>query len=277
MKAVPTDPKTLVPSISLDHPGWLGNTHGRTRRVFRASNTLWTAICEADQVTFEPAGDQGDTAMPHVDRFDPSSLPPYFHAAAPLRDNTCVQRVRNPDLWDALLPPIFRQRRGTSDATSLYRQFCAEHGTVIATKAGPALLPPGPEIVAELPDTAFNKLRIPDKRRPVRAAAKAYLTRASNWDYLSPSQLFIELQTVSHINTWTAGAIIADLTNDYSFYTMPIDVAYHQWNKYLASPTTQLPKPDFAQLRDTLNSAHRSTLNLLVLAAKHRQLATEHR
>lgn len=275
MNAVPVAPRSLVPNISLDHPGWLGDAQGRVRRVFRVGSTIWTAICGLDDITFEPANEHGNTATaPIIDRFDPSSLPSYFRATVPFRDNTCVQRVRNPDPWDALLSPLFRQRRGPDDAKLLYRQFCAEHGTVIVTEAGPALLPPTPETVAELPEAAFTKLRIPDKRRPLHAAATAYLARASHWDSLAPDRLFTELQTISYVNAWTAGTVVADITNDYSFYVLPADVAYLQWTKFLARPPVELPHEEFAQLWETLSCAHRSTLNLLLLAARHRHPKT---
>lgn len=275
MNPVPTAPASLVPNISLDHPGWLTQAHGRVHRVFRVDRTLWTAICGSDDITFEPANENHTTATaPIVDKFDPSTLPPYFRTTVPFRDNTCVQRVRNPDLLDALLFPLFRQRRGVADATLLYRQFCAEHGTVIVTKAGPALLAPTADTVADLPEAAFTRLRIPDKQRPLQTAARAYLARVSDWDSLTPDRLLTELRTISGVNAWTAGAVVADITNDYSFYLLPVDVAYRQWTTFLAPPTAELSPREFAQLWETLSSAHRSTLNLLLLAARHRQPKT---
>jgi hypothetical protein len=187
-------------NVSLDHPGWLRETCGRVRRAFRFDNTVCTAICEANHVTFEPTVETGTpadatTMSSLIDWFDSASLPASFRATVPFRHDTRVQRVRNPDLWDALLPPIFRQRRRAQDVESLYRRFCINHGSIIATTAGLTLLPPTPESVAGLPDDAFIKLGMRDKRRPLRAAAEACLNRASEWDELPPGKLFAGLQT----------------------------------------------------------------------------------
>ena len=111
------------------------------------------------------------------------------------------------------------------------------HGSIIATTAGLTLLPPTPEIVAGLPDDTFIKLGMRDKRKALRAAAEACLNRAHEWDGLSPARLFTQLQTVSHVGQWTAGAVVADVTNDYSFYATPVDMAYRQWKESLAPPS----------------------------------------
>lgn len=276
MRLVSAGLAVAVSNVSLDHPGWLRETCGRVRRAFRFDNTVCTAICEAQHVTFEPAVETGTpadatTMSSLIDWFDSASLPASFRATVPFWHDTRVQRVRNPDLWDALLPPIFRQRRRAQDVESLYRRFCINHGSIIATTAGLTLLPPTPETVAGLPDDAFIQLGMRDKRRPLRAAAEACLNRASEWDELPPGKLFAGLQTVRHVGRWTAGAAVADHTNDYSFYTLPVDVAYRQWKEFLAPPSVDLSEQDFVQAWATLHYGHRSTLIALILAAPHRR------
>lgn len=269
-----TDATVSLSSMALDHPGWITEASGRVRRAFRHGNTTWVAICESDQVAFEPTvqtSSPADTTVMTalIDWFDPSILPEFFHPTTAY--GARVQRVRNPDLWDALLPPILRQRRAANHAERIYRQLCIDHGSIVPTTAGLTLLPPTAKTVANLPDEAFINLGIRDKRQSLRAAAEAALDRAPTWTNLPPSQLFTELQTIPHIGAWTAGAIVADTTNDHSHYSIPVDAAHRRWKEFLTLPSAAQSERDFSEAWATLDRPQRSTLVALLLAAPRRR------
>lgn len=262
----------LPSRMSLDHPGWRRDGSGCARRGFRSGDALWAVICEPTSVTFAPSIEvvrRSDVAVarPVVDWFDSTTLPTIFRAASSLRDRGRVHRVRNPDLWDALIPPILRQRRRADDAERAYRRFCEAHGSTVITTAGPTVLPADPEMVVALPDEAFITLGLRGKEEPLRTVAEAYLKRAANWKQLPPAELFAELQTVTGIGAWTAGVAVADITNDHSFYKIPGYIAYHRWQERLAETDSSLTESDFVEAWKKMNNEQLSTLTVLLLAS----------
>jgi hypothetical protein len=102
MKVVAAYLAVAVSSMSLDHPGWLRENCGRVRRAFRFDNTVCTAICEENHVTFEPAMETGSpadttTMASLIDWFDPASLPTSFRATVPSPKHTRPRaRYRRP-------------------------------------------------------------------------------------------------------------------------------------------------------------------------------------
>lgn len=75
-----------------------------------------------------------------------------------------------------------------------------------------------------------------------------------------------EVQSVPRIGPWTAGAAVADLTNDYSLYPFA-DLAVRTWAQRLAPgrtwPTTE---PEFAAVWQRLAGEQLSAWTLLTLA-----------
>src|SRR5690606_38082720 len=55
-------------------------------------------------------------------------------------------------------------------------------------------------------------------RRPLRAAAEAFLDLGDKWASLPPTDLVTQVQSVHRIGPWTAGAAVADHTGDFSRY-----------------------------------------------------------
>ncbi len=149
---------------------------------------------------------------------------------APLRAAGIVARWRNPDLWDALATSIVRQVIRAGHARTLYRTFCQAHGEPVTTPMGATWLFPTPETVLALPDVEFARLGLAFKRRPLRAAAQAYREFGPKWAELDPAALAHEVQTVPRIGPWTAGATVADLSNDYALYPFA-DLAVRTWAK----------------------------------------------
>lgn len=258
-----------VPALVLDHPGWLTDGHGHARRAFTINDTLWTVTREPTNAMLTANIDITQPTIiyehPIIDWFDPTILPSAFRSATLIRDGIRICRIRNPSIWDALIPPILHQRRTVTEAAKQYRRLCAAHGRTITSIASSAHLPPHPETVATLPDDAFFELGMRGKQEHLRTAAEAYLRHADHWASLSPAELFTELQTVTYIGAATAGAAVADLTNDYSFCTIPAHTAYHHWQKLVADPGNTPTQDDFTTAWTHLTQEQRSTLIVVIL------------
>jgi DNA-3-methyladenine glycosylase II len=201
-----------------------------------------------------------------MDVIDPTGLAGTDGVAVALREAGPVARLRNPDLWDALSTSIMRQVIRASQARKLYRTFSQEHGEPVITTAGTVHLFPSPDAVLGLPDEEFARLGLAFKRQPLRAAAESYLELGPKWLTLDPPQLLTEIQSVPRIGPWTAGATVADITNNYRLYPFA-DLAVRTWAKHLVTgrrwPDTE---PEFAHLWQRLAADQLSDWTLLTLA-----------
>ena len=178
-----------------------------------------------------------------------------------------VGRVPNADLWDAIGTAILRQVIRAAQSKKLYRAFCAAHGERILLPGGEVYaLFPRPEVVLALRDEQFTALGMAFKRRPLRAAADAYREYGAKWRELPPAALVAELQGVPRIGPWTAGAAVADYSNDWSLYPYA-DLAVRTWATR-AAPTWNWPQdePTFGSAWRALAGDHLSALTLLTLA-----------
>ncbi|MGH3937519.1 MAG: hypothetical protein ACRDTG_02625, partial [Pseudonocardiaceae bacterium] len=222
--------------VLLDHPSWMVNDEGVAYRAVRSGSSIWS-------VTGTPSvdGDRqvrisqvfGSGTAPVLDVFDPSVLIGIDVVVSPLRAAGPVGRLRNPDVWDAVAASILRQVIRAGQARKLYRVFCHAYGEAVTTPGGEAWMFPVPETVLALPDTEFARLGMAFKRRPLQAAAQAVLEFGPQWATLDPTELVQEVQAVPRIGPWTAGASVADLTNDYALYPFA-DLAVRTWAKCLA-------------------------------------------
>jgi DNA-3-methyladenine glycosylase II len=201
-----------------------------------------------------------------VDVLDAATLTSTHPVAAALRRTGPVARVRNPDLWDALATSIIRQVIRAGQARKLYRAFSHEHGQLVVAPGGPFRLFPTPETVLSLPDEEFTRLGLAFKARPLRAVADAYLRHGLSWVELDPARLVTAVQTVPRIGPWTAGATVADVTNDFSFYPFA-DLAVRTWAARLV-PSLVWPQtePEFAHAWQVSAGTQLSAWTLLTLA-----------
>jgi DNA-3-methyladenine glycosylase II len=260
-----------VSTMMLDHPAWLLSEDGRARRAFRSGDAIWTVVCASSDTTAEPAiqvGRCGDVADvgPVIDVVDPATLSAPDVIKKPLCAGGSVRRVRNPDIWDALATVVIRQVIQAGQARKMYRTFCEAHGDEVETTAGPALLLPQPETVLGLADGAFADLGMAFKRRPLRAAAEAYLKYGNEWTACTPAELVTELQTVFRVGPWSAGAAVADITNDYSLYPFA-DLAVRRWvTEFAPSVGWPTEEPRFANVWQELAGEQLSLWTLLTLA-----------
>ncbi len=247
-----------------DHPGWKTTAHGRIRTV-RTATSAWHV--NADPSLAITRHGEGTDPAPHVDVYDPKSLgenvPTVLRAV--LDRQGLVRRLRNPDLWDALATGIIRQVIRADQARLMYHRFCDAHGT--PTLAGPRAFPRA-ETVLALHEDDFATLGMAFKRRPLLAAAEAFLALGTKWSELPPQDLVVEVQSVPRIGPWTAGAAAADITGDFSLYPYG-DMAVRKYATQ-AAPGLGWPndEPTFARWWRSFatTSAERSTLTVLTLA-----------
>jgi DNA-3-methyladenine glycosylase II len=263
-------PNVTYPTMMLDHPGWLRGNDGRTRRVLRSAGAVWSVVCSpapegghaVDMVRL--VGDADGT--PIIDTIDPKKLIGDATVCDPLRAVGPVARLRTSDVWEALGTAITRQVIKAATAKENYRRFCETYGEWYDTAAGPAWLFPSPETVLALSDEDFDALRMKFFRDGLRSAAEASLKAAEDWAGMTGEQLAAALQGVRRIGPWTAGATVADVTNDYSLYPFA-DLAVRTWAGKLA-PSVDWPKPEpeFGRLWHAIAGAQLSEWTLLTLA-----------
>lgn len=265
-----------VPGMMLDHPSWLVNADGRACRPVRSGPSVWMVtyspcLGEGGELRFNQQAGDGPRPVADVINLGGLTTDP---VAVALRAAGPVARLRNPDLWDAVATSIVRQVIRAGQARKLYRAFCQEHGDAVPTSSGVTHLFPSPETVLALPDQEFARLGMAFKRRPLRAAAEAYLEFGAKWTGLEPRQLLTEIQTVRRIGPWTAGATVADVTNDYALYPFA-DLAVRTWAQRLV-PERDWPvtEPEFADVWQGLAKEQLSEWTLLTLAWGVRNAST---
>ena len=203
---------------------------------------------------------------PTVDVFTPPTLPNAEELTRGLAAAGPVVRVRNGDIWDSLATGVIRQVIRAGQARLLYLRLRDTHGERVRTADGPVRLFPSPDAVLALSDAEFATLGLSFKREPLRAAAKAVSTYGEKWLRSTPADLLIELQKIERIGPWTAGAVVADLTNDFRHYPYA-DLAVRTWAGKLA-PAMRWPSEEtlFAKRWRELGRDQLATLTALTLA-----------
>ncbi|MGI5285223.1 hypothetical protein ACQEVF_18070 [Nonomuraea polychroma] len=244
----------------LDHPGW--ELLPQPTRALRTPTGTW--LIRATE-HYTPVLLGGGGTAPHLDIYDPAdlrdiSLPAGLAGA--LDALGPVRRLRNTDLWDALVTAIIRQVIRAGQARTMYRALLNAEGP----RAGTICLAPVAEQILAMPEQSFNMLGMAFKRRPLQAAADAYLRHHDEWAAMPGDALVKALQAVPRIGPWTAGAAVADHTGDFSIYPYG-DLAVRTWAAR-ADPASAWPDDEttFAALWRELAGPHLSTLTALTLA-----------
>jgi DNA-3-methyladenine glycosylase II len=253
--------------ITLDHPAWVLDPDGRTAdRVVRLGTSIWL-VQHVDGGGVSMRCLHGDSCRrPRLDHFDPAKLTGPARLTEPLKAAGKIRRLRNPDLWDALANAIIRQVIRAPHARAMYQRFCREHGQPVALGSGDRYLCPDATTVAGMSDSDFAGSGMAFKGSALRNAATAFLNHGEHWSSLSGQQLQVAVQRVPRIGPWTAGAAVADYTNDYSLYPFG-DLAVRTWASTLA-PQLTLPDTEsaFAERWQRLGGHHVADLTALTLA-----------
>jgi DNA-3-methyladenine glycosylase II len=252
-----------------EHPSWVPASTGRLRVIATARGGLWVAHVQGATLTLKPAFEVELRCQPQCDVFELRSteVSNVAELTTALRQLGPVLRFRNEDLWDALGTAIMRQVIRAGQSKRLYRAFCAAHGRAVHLAGGQSYnLFPSWETVLALSDEQFTSLGMAFKRRNLQRAAEAFGACGAKWKELSPEQLLVELQRVPGIGAWTAGAAVADWSNDWRLYPYG-DLAVRTWAKR-AAPQHLWPDDEvrFGDMWRSLAGANLSALTVLTLA-----------
>ncbi|WP_431930923.1 hypothetical protein [Micromonospora sp. RP3T] len=260
-------------SLMTDHPSWR-SVRGRHVRLLTAdTGASWLVEVHGRELNWTPLSGDGPAPMADVYRLPESARPQTMALDATLAELGEVARLPNPSLWDALATAIVRQVIRAAQARKLYRAFCGRFGATIARFDETDIRAfPSPERVLALSDGDFTECGMAFKRRPLRHAAEAFLAHGAHWTGLSPSVLVKELQTVSGIGPWSAGAAVADWSNDWAIYPYG-DLAVRTWARH-ADPGAAWPadEPTFAAHWRRVTGEQLNTYTLLTLAFGCRQV-----
>jgi DNA-3-methyladenine glycosylase II len=250
-----------------DHPSWRPVGDGFRRVLSTEHGTAWLVEVHDGRPTWTLLA--GDAPAPSPDLY--TSPRPLSKRASPIATPLAqlgrVARLRNPSLWDALATAIVRQVIRAGQARLLYRNFCDAYGPQIALSDHTGIHSfPSPICVIALSDDDFTQCGMAFKRRPLRHAAGAFLDRGEAWSQLSPSVLVKELQTIPGVGPWSAGAAVADWSNDWSLYPYG-DLAIRTWARH-AAPDHPWPTDEaaFARMWRQVSGDHLASLTLLTLA-----------
>ncbi|MBL7622446.1 MULTISPECIES: hypothetical protein [unclassified Frankia] len=211
-----------------EYPAWLPTDTG-VRRVLSLPGGPVLAEVSGDVLTLTALGASDVEPAADVFGLADGAAGDVPELAKQLADLGQVGRLRNPSLWEALGTAILRQVIRAGQSKKLYRLLCATHGEQVALPDGSFYgLFPSAEAILGLTDVQFTELGLAFKRPALSAAATAYLEHGATWDRLSWPALVDELQSVRRIGPWTAGAAVADYTNDWGLYPY-VDLAVRTW------------------------------------------------
>jgi DNA-3-methyladenine glycosylase II len=256
-------------SVITEHAAWRTAQRGQYRVFALPDGGQWLVHANGSELlslplipsSGEPQFDVFNMVRPEVATTETSEL---ISALARLGG---VARFRTPDLWEAIATTIIRQVVRAPHAKRLYRDFCQAYGQRVPHLDGKGYaLFPKAETVLGLRDAQFASAGLTFKRRPLRAAAEAYLKHETHWRDLPPDALVEELQRIPRIGPWTAGAAVADYSNDFTYYPYA-DLAVRTWTKR-AAPSYPWPDNEqaFGRLWQRLAGDQLATLTLLTLA-----------
>lgn len=253
--------------VMTEHAAWRSTGNGRCRLFVQDGGASWWVTVKGDETLTQTLG--ADSGQPGLDSFvlpstDGGDAPELVAALASLG---MVVRYRTPSLWDAIGTAIIRQVIRANQAKQLYRNFCDAYGQRYSGRDGHQFsLFPEPETVLRLSDEQYQAVGMTFKRTPLRAAAEAYRAHHSRWATLPPDELICELQKIPRIGPWTAGAAVADFSNDFGYYPYA-DLAIRTWAAR-AAPSQYWPDDEraFAQRWVALAGDQLATLTLLTVA-----------
>ena len=256
-------------SVITEHAAWRSTERGRYRVFALPDGGQWLVRANGSELLSLPL--VASSGEPRFDAFTllrsevaTTEVLELFSALAGLGT---VARFRTSDLWEAIATAIIRQVVRALHAKRLYQDFCQAHGQPVTHLNGEGYaLFPAAETVLSLHDEQFASVGLTFKRRPLRSAAEAYLKHEAHWREMPPDVLVQELQRIPRIGPWTAGAAVADYSNDFTNYPYA-DMAVRTWAKR-AAPSYPWPESEqaFGRLWQRLAGDQLATLTLLTLA-----------
>lgn len=119
-------------------------------------------------------------------------------------------RLATPSVWEALATAILRQVIKAEQARKLIAGFRAELGEEVAGYRCFPLV----DAVTNASNDLYTRLGLSFFQSALQNAA----TWMQDYEPCAPDELLTELLSIPRIGPWTAGVVVADVTNDFSFY-----------------------------------------------------------
>lgn len=186
-----------------DHPGWRSSAEGSTRCFVNAQGPF--------QVTVFPDGNYVAPGAPTPEVLFDQHTPRC--ASLHIPKNLQVYRWKTRDLWEGLAAGIVRQVIRAGQARSLYQSA--------SDRWGEELFPgwktfPSPAKIISLSTADLKDGGLAFQAPKLRAAAEWVL--AQKRGDVEAATLNQELTHVPGIGEWTRRVVLADITNDFSWY-----------------------------------------------------------
>lgn len=253
--------------VVTDHPAWRVTGPDKYRVFTFPDDGQWLVTIHGNELSSRPIAAGTSRPQPDIFTLREPTAQQVLALSRPLAALGPVARFRTPDLWEAIATAIIRQVIRAAHARRLYRNLCDAYGQQITCPDGTGYaLFPGAETVLGLWDEQFASIGLTFNRQPLRTAAEAYLKQKAHWHDLAPAALVRELQQVPRIGRWTAGAAVADFSNDFTCYPYA-DLAVRTWARR-AAPGYRWPDDEqsFGRLWQALAGDQLAPLTLLTLA-----------
>ncbi len=170
--------------VITEHAAWRITERGRYRVFTLPDGGQWLVRANGGELLSFPLMPSGGEPRSDVftlrrPKMATPEAPELFAALAVLGT---VARFRTSDLWEAIATAIIRQVVRAAQSKRLYRDFCQAHGQRITSLNGEGYaLFPTAETALGLQDEQFASAGLTFKRRPLRAAAEAYLKYGAHW------------------------------------------------------------------------------------------------
>jgi DNA-3-methyladenine glycosylase II len=253
-------------TVMTDHPAWVPDETALIRAFPSPEDRHAVARTEGSLLDWCCPEAEAPGPAPETFTMPASAAQAIPELGGALASLGSVARLRNPSLWDALGTAIIRQVVRAAQAQRQHRAFCAAYGDPVRCGTTVAWLFPSPEAVLKLDDDQFADIGLAFKRHAPRSAASAFLIHGNAWERMPAENLAAELRTVPRVGPWTAGAAVADWSNDFSAYPCG-DLAVRTWAAH-AAPSVTWPDNEsvFQQHWQEHAGPHLAELTLLTLA-----------
>ena len=219
-------------TVMTDHPGWIQD--GST--LIRVLPAGGHALARTDGRTVTWCCPQAAVSAPRPGVFPPpeSAARDVPELAGPLSSLGTVARFANPSLWDALGTAVIRQVVRAAQARAQYRALCEPTARPSVRTRGRLAVPvprdgAQPSGTPSSPPQGWRSsgtlCELPLPPTSTGASGRTCLPRCTG----------PPLQAVRRIGPWTAGAAVADCTNDFTVYPYG-DLAVRTWAARAAPP-----------------------------------------
>jgi len=214
-------------TLLTDNNSW--NRDGdHAARVFSANGGMWYAEGGNDDihVTHITSGDEAlhvNCAVlgPKLVEGAQRDLGIDFSKRVANKEDYRLIRIATPTLWDSLAVTILRHAVQAGKAQHSIKKLREHMGEKVTHDGGTYYLMPTPQRMLDATDAQLNRLGLFFFKSALKAAAAWCLNTDIDLQTVSHEELFHDLLMIPRVGPWTAGVVVCDVTNDFSYY--PLD------------------------------------------------------